>query len=88
MKLAGTIDRIEIKTETDEEWAHAQAMINLGRREDRREPLIYWGDSDTFNGALIINSVGCDLSDEEWNNRLAAMAEASPTAAAPAVSDE
>ncbi len=60
MKLGGDALRIELAPETDEDNAALKGI--LAREQLIRQvfneshPLIYWGDSDEFGGALIINS--------------------------------
>ena len=76
MQVGGSIDRLEIRPETEEERQHAQRMINLGQGD--QSVLIYWGDSDSFGqgGALIINTVNRRPDYEESLAAAAAASEA------------
>ncbi len=60
MKLGGDALRIELVPETDEDKAALEGILARERviRQvlNESQPLIYWGDSDEFGGALIINS--------------------------------
>ena len=60
MKLGGDADRIELAPETDADKAALEGVLARERviRQVLNEshPFIYWGDSDEFGGALIINS--------------------------------
>ncbi len=60
MKLGGDALRIELAPETDEDKAALEGILARERviRQvlNESQPLVYWGDSDEFGGALIINS--------------------------------
>ncbi len=60
MKLGGDALRIELAPETDEDRAALEIILARERviRQvlNDSQPLVYWGDSDEFGGALIINS--------------------------------
>ncbi len=58
MKLGGVPERIEIKPETDDEKAAFQKILDRSKVARDDHLLIYWGDSEEFGGALIINTVG------------------------------
>ena len=58
MQVSGIVERIEIKPETEEEKAHLQSLLDEQRLMTKPwNPLLYWGDSEAFGGAFIINSI-------------------------------
>ncbi|MDZ4249533.1 MAG: hypothetical protein U0990_05525 [Candidatus Nanopelagicales bacterium] len=74
MQIAGSVQRIEIKPETDEEKAHLQRLVGWEwARDQRTGPLMFWGDSDTFGGAFVI--ISPNLA-PDYEARLAEAAEA------------